>query len=163
MTTPLDKILKNAESFDLICITRRSWSSILSCQFQKMYIKYDDWAHVAIILKNDILPNIENKIYMLHASVSGGGIELCDFEKYIYLENSKIIRIGWCKLKNNPLHRNINDTDESYNKRIKIIKKKINNFYNYTINAKFNNFMIYLLLPSSFINIFQKNNFVQII
>lgn len=147
MTTPLHKVLKNMESFDLICITRSSWTSMISCQVQKMYIKYDDWAHVAIVLKNDILPNIENKIYMLHASSNGGGIEICDFEKYIYLENSKIIKIGWCKLKNNPLHRDINDTDESYNKRIKKIKKKITEFTNQTKKSKFNYFMPYLVLP----------------
>lgn len=147
MTTPLHKVLKNMESFDLICITRSSWTSTLSCQFQKMYIKYDDWAHIAVILKNNILPDIENKVYILHASSSGGGIELCDFEKYIYLEKSKIIKIGWCKLKNNPLHRAINDTDKSYNKRIKKIKKKINEFKNHTKELKFDYFMPYLLLP----------------
>jgi hypothetical protein len=147
MSKSLDKVLKKMESFDLICITRSSWTSMISCKVQKMCIKYDDWAHVAIILKNDILPNIENKIYMLHASVSGGGIEICDFEKYIYLETSKIIKIGWCKLKNNPLHRGINDTDESYNKRIKKIKKKITEFINHTKESKFNYFMPYLVLP----------------
>jgi hypothetical protein len=146
-TTPLHNALKKIESFDLICLTRSSWTSTLSCQFQKRYIKYDDWAHIAIILKNDILPDIENKIYMLHASFSGGGIEMCDFEKYIYLETSKIIKIGWCKLKNNPLHRNINDTDESYNKRIKKIKKKITEFTNHTKKSKFDYFMPYLVFP----------------
>ena len=72
---------------------------------------------------------------------------MCDFEKYIYLENSKIIKISWCKLKNNPLHRNTNDTDESYNKRIKKIKKQINDFYIHTKNSTFTYFMPYTVLP----------------
>ena len=35
MTTPLHKVLKNMESFDLICLTRNSFNSIVSCQVQK--------------------------------------------------------------------------------------------------------------------------------
>jgi hypothetical protein len=162
MTTPLHKVLENMESFDLICLTRNSFNSIVSYQVQKkIYNDNDDvWPHVGIIIKNDVLPTIENKIYFWHASASGGGIEMCDFEKYIYLENSKIIKIGWCKLKNNPLHRNTNDTDESYNKRIKKIKKQINDFYIHTKNSTFTYFMPYLsvnFLP--FLkNIFHKKN-----
>ena len=145
MTTPLHKVLKNMESFDLICLTRNSFNSIVSCQVQKKIYNDDDvWAHVGIVIKNDVLPNIKNKIYFWHASASGGGIVMCDFEKYIYLENSKIIKISWCKLKNNPLHRNTNDTDESYNKRIKKIKKQINDFYIHTKNSTFTYFMPYL-------------------
>ena len=145
MTTPLDKILKNAESFDLICLTRKSFNSIVSCRVQKkIYNDNDVWAHLGVVIKNDVLPNIENKIYFWHASASAGGIQMSDFEKYIYLENSKIIKIGWCKLKNNPLHRNTNDTDESYNKRIKKIKKQINDFYIHTKNSTYTFFMPYL-------------------
>ena len=69
MTTPLDKILKNAESFDLICLTRKSFNSIVSCRVQKkIYNDNDVWAHLGVVIKNDVLPNIENKIYFWHAS-----------------------------------------------------------------------------------------------
>lgn len=143
------------KSFDLVCVTKRTLFSMISCQVQKMNIKYNEYSHVGIIIKNDILEDIGNKIYMLHSSAHTGYIELCDLEKYIYSEGSEIIKIGWCKLKDNPLYRKVNDTDESYSKRITSIKKKINNFYNNTKNASFNYFIPHLVLPSS-INIFHK-------
>jgi hypothetical protein len=152
-TTQFNKIINKMESFDLICITRNAFMSSVSCVAQKIYTNNNEWAHVGIVIKNDVLPDIKNKIYIWHSLPSAGGVNLVDLKKYIDLQKLKIIKIGLCKLKNNPLHRKINDTDESYNKRIKKIKKKINEFYNLTKNSKFNYFVIYLGLP------FLKNNF----
>ena len=140
-------LLNDMESFDLLCINYQYYRSTLSRMFQKIYIGNGEWSHVGIIIKNDIIPDIKNKIYIWHSSVRSNGVQLYELEKYCQLDELNITEIGWCKLKNNPLHRNINDTDKSYNKRIAKIKKNINNFYNHTKKSKFNHFMPKLVFP----------------
>jgi len=139
MTPPLNpSLLNDMESFDLLCLNYIYIGSDISKLFQKIYTGNGRWSHVGIIIKNDVIPTIENKIYIWHSSVRSNGVQLCELEKYCKIYDLKISEIWWCKLKNNPFHRNINDTDENYNKRVKKIKKQINNFYIHTKNSSFN-------------------------
>jgi len=142
-----ESLLNDMESFDLLYINYSYYRSTLSRAFQKIYTGNGKWSHVGIIIKNDVMPTIKNKIYIWHSSVRSNGVQLYELEKYCKLQNLNISQIGWCKLKNNPLHRNTNDTDESYNKRIKKIKKQINYFYNHTKNSTFNHFMPKIVFP----------------
>jgi hypothetical protein len=147
MTSLNKSLLNDMESFDLLYINYNYYRSTLSRAFQKIYTGNGTWSHVGIIIKNDIIPTIENKIYIWHSSVRSEGVQLYELEKYCKLQDLNISQIGWCKLKNNPLHRNTNDTNESYNKRIKKIKKQINYFYNHTKNSTFNHFMPKIVFP----------------
>ena len=147
MTRFNPSLLNDMESFDLFCLNYNYIGSSISKLFQKTYTGNGRWAHVGIIIKNDVIPTIENKIYIWHSSVRSEGVQLYELKKYCQLRYLNITEIGWCKLKNNPLHRAINDTDESYIKRIKKIKKHINYFYNHTKNSTFNHFMPKIIFP----------------
>jgi hypothetical protein len=147
MTSLNKSLLNDMESFDLLYINYNYYRSTLSRAFQKIYTGNGTWSHVGIIIKNDIIPTIENKIYIWHSSVRSEGVQLYELEKYCKLQDLNITEIGWCKLKNNPLHRKMNDTDEGYNQRIKKIKKQINYFYIHTKNSTFNHFMPKLVFP----------------
>jgi hypothetical protein len=140
-------LLNDMESFDLLLINYQYYRSTLSRVFQYILTGDSKWSHVGIIIKNDIIPDIKNKIYIWHSSVRSNGVQLCELERYCQQDNLNITEIGWCKLKNNPLHRKINDTDESYNKRVERIKKQINQFYTDTKNATFSHSMLKLVFP----------------
>lgn len=142
-----NSLLNDMESFDLLCINYKNCGSMISRIFQNMYIGDGEWGHVGIIIKNDVIPDIKNKIYIWHSCIRSNGVQLYELEKYCKLDKLNITKIGWCKLKNNPLHRNINDTDKSYNKRIAKIKKNINNIYIHSKKSKFNYFMPKLVFP----------------
>jgi hypothetical protein len=147
MTQINPSLLHDMESFDLFCVNYNYIGSKISNLFQKTYIGNGTWSHVGIIIKNDIIPTIENNIYIWHSSIRSNGVQLYELEKYCKLKDLNITEIGWCKLKNNPLHRKINDTDESYNKRVERIKKQINQFYTHTKNATFSHSMLKLVFP----------------
>ena len=148
MVTFNKSLLNDMESFDLLCVNADSLADKSSRIFQKICTGNGKWGHVGIVVKNDIIPNIKNKVYIWDCSNVFKGVGLYELEFFCELHDLNINKIGWCKLKNNPLHRNSNDTDESYNKRIKEIKKKINSFYIRTKNSTFHYYgTVKLVLP----------------
>lgn len=140
-------LLNDMESFDLLLINYQYYRSTLSRVFQYILTGDSKWSHVGIIIKNDIIPDIKNKIYIWHSSVRSNGVQLCELERYCQQDNLNITEIGWCKLKNNPLQHQINDTDKSYNQRVTKIKNNINNLYIHNKKTKFNHFMPQLIFP----------------
>jgi len=141
-------LLDDMESFDLLCVNNSTLGGKVSQLFQNICTGNGKWAHVGIVIKNDIIPTIKNKIYIWHSSNSFKGVNLQELDKYYKLQNFNITEIAWCKLKNNPLHRKNDDTDESYTKRVTLIKKKINIFYNSTKHSTFNHLQcINLVFP----------------
>lgn len=138
MTSFNTLLLNDMESFDLLCVNDSTCGTKVSRIFQNICTGNGKWAHVGIVIKNDIIPTIKNKIYIWHCSNYFKGVNLHEIDTFYKLKNINVSEIAWCKLKNNPLHRKDNDTDESYNKRVTLIKKKINMFYNSTKNSTFN-------------------------
>jgi len=137
--TSLNKLLlDDMESFDLLCVNDSTSGCKISKLFQSICATSGKWAHVGIVIKNDIIPTIKNKIYIWHSSSTYKGVHIEELDKFYKLYDFKVTEIAWCKLKNNPLHRKTDDTDESYTKRVTLIKKKINIFYNSTKHSTFN-------------------------
>ena len=155
-TESLDKLKERMQSFDLLCINYNTFKSKFSRTFQKIYTDGGDWSHVGIIIKNNVLHDnniiFKDKIYIWHSSVRSNGVQLYELDEYIKLKHLNIVKIGWCKLLNNPLNRKVNDTNEIYNKRIEQIKKNITKFYTKTSTSTFNFTMMKLVFP------FLKNN-----
>jgi hypothetical protein len=150
-TESLDKLKERMQSFDLLCINYDTFGSNLSRTFQKIYTDGGDWSHVGIIIKNDVLHDnniiFKDKIYIWHSSVHSNGVQLYELDEYIKLKHLNIVKIGWCKLLNNPLNRKANDTDEIYNRRIEKIKKKMKKIYTKTNTANFNFIILKLVFP----------------
>jgi hypothetical protein len=147
-TKTLKELKDSIQSFDLICFRGSEFVSNTISKVENAVFGNGEWTHVGIVIKTDILDfknGKKNKIYIWESTMSGSlgdgvnseetnqgkfGVQIRDLDKVIekYIIDD-ITKIGWCKLLNNPLNRRENDTDETYNRRLKRIKRRIKRFY----------------------------------
>lgn len=114
--------------------------------FESITNKNGSWSHVGIVVSTNSIPNIQNakdnEWYILESTLSTSVVDHQDFKvrdvesgKYVFgvqirpledvLSNyTRAGRVAWAKLNGNPFTRRGED-DDTYNKRIKKIQKKL--------------------------------------
>jgi hypothetical protein len=152
----LNELKNQMQSFDLICFRGNEFVSDTISKVENRVFGNGDWTHVGIVIKTDILDfknGKDNKIYVWESTMSGSlgdgvnseetnkgkfGVQIRDLEKVIekYIKDD-ITKIGWCRLLYNPLNRRKKDTDETYNKRLNRIKRRIKRFHINNGNATY--------------------------
>jgi hypothetical protein len=144
----LNDLKEQMQSFDLLCFRGHEFVSDTIAKVQNYAFGNGNWTHVGIVLKTDILDfknGKSDKIYVWESTMSGSlgdgvnseetnqgkfGVQIRDLDKVIqkYITDD-VTKIGWCKLLNNPLNRREKDTDETYQRRLNRIKRRIKRFY----------------------------------
>lgn len=141
---PLSQVKDQMKSFDLILFRGTGAISNTLSKLQKLVIGEGEWSHVGIVITKDILDfeNSEpNKLYIWESTslsktvdVPTGkidcGIQIRDLEQVIdEYDNDPKTKIAWCQLKDNPINKLDDETDEEFNIRIEKIKEVILEFY----------------------------------
>jgi hypothetical protein len=150
----LNEVKNKIRPFDLICFRGGDFVSNIISDVEKKSFGNGDWTHVGIVMTRDVFKfkGKDNKLYVWESTISGKfgdkvnniynqsqfGVQIRDLGKVIedYLK-VKGTKIGWCKLINNPLDQQENESNRSYRKRVSNLKINIRQFYYRHKDAKY--------------------------
>lgn len=132
--TCINDIKSNIKPLDLIVFRGSEFVSDAISLFQKITLGEGKWTHVGLVVTTDIIPiknGIPGKLYIWESTMSGKllgdgannvetnaatfGVQIRDLEDVVdNYDNDADSKIGWCKLKNNPLDKKDGESELEY-------------------------------------------------
>lgn len=143
-------VIKEIKPFDLILFRGSGILSETIKILEESVFGNDDWTHVGVIITTDYVPiynGVQNKLYIWESVGSVKepigdniksietkegfiGVQIRELEEVVdkYLKNENQV-VGWCKLRNNPIDKKLDETNIQYYYRIEKIRTILRNFH----------------------------------
>lgn len=131
-------------------------------ELQRLTIGVGEWSHIGIVVNKDLIPSLnvkDNSLYIWESTISSTnkliskdptldaesqksvfGVQVRKLSEVLKNNLDTGVKIGWGKLKDNPIDKKIGEDDMAFQTRIAFLKVKLQKLHkdNYHKNYTFN-------------------------